>query len=336
MTAQYEIDLWGRIDSRVAAERLRARATLADYQTAALSLSAEIVRTWYRLMESLRQLALLDEQIATNQKVLQLLRDRFGSGQVRSVDILRQEQLSESTREQRLVVESERAVLGHQLAVLLGRPPQAGVEVASRELPALPPMPATGIPGELLRRRPDVRRAYQLLLAADRDLAAALSNRYPRLSLTASLATAESSADDLFRDWFASLAANLLGPLFDGGARAAEVEQARAVKRRLLYAYGETALVAFREVEDALIQEAKQGERIASLARQVALARRAYEQLGVEYLNGLSNYIDVLAALTEEQALQRELVTAERELLELRVALYRALAGGFTTHREAP
>lgn len=156
LTSEYEVDLWGRIESRVEAERYRARATLEDYRTAALSLSAEVVRTWYQLVEAHNQYDLLTDQIKTNQKVLSLLKTRFGSGQIRRADILRQEQLLESTREQRLATESRMQVLEHQLAVLLGKPPPEEFRYTNRDLPDLPPLPQTGLPATLVRRRPDV------------------------------------------------------------------------------------------------------------------------------------------------------------------------------------
>lgn len=332
LAASYEVDLWGRIGSRIAAERYRARATRADYQTVALSLSAEVARTWYRLVEARRQLELIDEQIEANDQVLTLLRSQYGSGQIPSVDILRQEQLLEATRAERLVVEAELAIVAHQLALLLGRAPGQGGAPPSGALPELPPLPATGIPSELLERRPDLRRDYLLLLAADRDVAAAVAERYPRLSLSASAGT-EGSASALFRDWFATLAANLVAPLIDGGSRRAEVERSRAVARQRLYQYGQTALEALREVEDALVREEKQAKLVASLESQVRLMQQTYQQLRIEYFNGLSDYIDVLTALTTAQQLQRELLVSRRLLVEYRIALYRALAGGFEPRR---
>ncbi len=102
-----------------------------------------------------------------------------------------------------------------------------------------------------------------------------------------------------------------------------------------LYEFGQTILTAFREVEDALIQEKKQLQRIRSLEEQVRLAKETYERLKYEYFNGAGDYIDVLAALTDEQRLRRDLLSARLALLEFRIALYRALAGGFKTSREA-
>ena len=334
LSSVYELDLWGRIRASIQAERFRAHATQADYQAAAISLSAVIVRTWYQLIEARNQLALVEEQIETNQKVLNLIRNRFGGGQIRGVDILRQQQLLESTREQKTYVESRIQVLKHQLAVLMGRVPQKEIDYPYRQLPELPPLPATGIPVHLIRRRPDVQSAFNLLQAADQDLAAAISNRYPRVSFSLSYSTAVNDTDNLFQDWAYSLAGNLLAPVFYGGELKAEVDRTEAVKQQRLYEYGQTVLIAFQEVEDALIQEKKQMESIQVIKEQVDLARKTYEQLQIEYFNGMSDYLDVLTALDQEQQLRRDLLSANLILLEYRIALYRALAGGFETARE--
>ncbi|NIQ96007.1 MAG: efflux transporter outer membrane subunit [Desulfuromonadales bacterium] len=335
LAAQYEIDLWGRIRGSIEAEKHRLAASREDYRTAALSLAAEVVRTWFSLAEARQQREVLEEQIEANRKVLRLIRARFGNGAGRRVDILRQEQLLESTREQKIAEEARIEVLEHLLAVLAGRSPREGVaRFETGPLPELPPLPETGLPLDLIRRRPDVRRAYHLLQAADRDLAAAISNRYPRLTLTASLSTTEDDTRNLFDDWVAALAANMLAPIIDGGQRRAEVRRNEALRNRRLSSWAQASLTAFQEVEDALTREKKQVERIASLRQQIRLARQSLEQLRNEYYNGVSNYIEVLTALTGEQRLRRDLLAARRQLLEFRVGLYRALSGGFETSRE--
>ncbi|AHM61139.1 NodT family RND efflux system outer membrane lipoprotein [Flammeovirgaceae bacterium 311] len=329
LAAFYEIDLWGRIGSRIAAERFRAEATLLDYQAAAISLSGEIARSWYGLVAARQQLALVEEQIETNEKILRLIRARFGSGQTRAVDFLRQKQLIESTREQKIFTESRIELLEHQLAVLLGVPPQREIGYLAGSFPELPPLPQTGIPAELVQRRPDVQSAFKLLQAADREVAAAISNKYPRFSISAAPSVRANNAEDLFQDWAYSLAANLAAPLFYGGRLSAEVDRTQAVKQQRLYEWGQTVLIAFREVEDALIQEQKQQESIAVLEEQLSLAEQAFEQLRLEYFNGISDYLAVLTALGQEQQLRRDLIAARLNLLEYRIALYRALAGGF-------
>ena len=331
LSASYEVDLWGRIRSSVQAEQLRAGATRADYQAAALSLSAEIVRTWVQIAEAQSQLALVDQQIETNLTVLQLIENRFGLGLVRAVDILRQRQLVESTREQRVVAEARRQVLLHQLAVLMGRTPRQLTGATPDALPALPPLPDPGVPLDLVQRRPDVQRAFMTLQAADRDVAAAISNQFPRITLAASVNSTSSSVTNLFQDWATTFAGNLLAPLFYGGELRAEVRRTEAVAREQLYNYGQTVLNAFQEVENALVLEARQRERITLLETQLTLADQTFEQLRVQYLNGTNNYLDVLTALDEVQALRRDLLSSQLVLVEYRLGLYRALAGSIET-----
>lgn len=333
LNAGYEVDLWGRINATVDAQRFRAQASLTDYQAAAISLSAEITRTWYQLLEARNQVTLVEEQIETNRQILDLLRNRFGGGQVRSVDILRQEQLLAATREQLTVAESRAEVLEHQLAVLLGRPAQAEPDYPPAALPAPPPLPETGLPVELVRRRPDLQSAFHRLQAADRELAAAISSQYPRLSFSGNASLRSNNFQNLLRDWAYSFGGNLFAPIFFAGELRAEVDRTESVKNQRLYEYGQAVLIAFREVEDALIREQKQRERITALQEQVDLAQQSYEQLRIAYLNGAGNYLDTLTALTQEQQLQRDLLAANLTLLEFRIALYRALAGGFGTER---
>lgn len=334
ITSEYEIDLWGQLRSEIDAKKYRAKASHADYRTAALSLSAEVARTWFQLLSARNQLVLFENQIETNKKVLDLIKARLGSGKIRSVDILRQKQLLQSTQEEKISIESRIQILEHQFAVLLGRPPQDKIVYTAHPLPNIPPLPNTGLPAELIQRRPDVQKAYNLLQAADRDMAIAISNRYPRLTLTSSGSSKGNSVGHLFNGWISNFTGSLLAPIFDGGERNSEVNRSKAVKTELLFTYGQTVLTAFQEVENALIQEKNQNKRIKSIEAQVALVKQTYEQLRIEYFNGISDYLDVLTTLTNEQRLQRELISAKLDLLEFRIALYRALAGGFKTGRE--
>jgi outer membrane protein TolC len=213
LSAAYEIDLWGRIRSGIQAEKFRARASLADYQTGAISLSAEIAITWYQLVATVNQLSLVEQQITTNENIVSLIRARFGTGQISAVDILRQMQLLESTQDQKILLETDQRILRNQLSVLLGKQPQTELETYIDSLPDLPPLPETGLPLELVRRRPDIQTAYNLLLAADRDMATAVTSKYPRLALSFSVQQRSNDYSSLFQDWAYSIAGNLVAPL---------------------------------------------------------------------------------------------------------------------------
>jgi len=337
LSASYEVDLWGRIRYAMHADQYRYQASVFDYKAASISLSANITLAWYRLKANLAQRKLLNQQLSNNEKVLALIRARFAGGQVKGVDILRQQQLIESVESQKLLVESQIGVFQNQLSVLTGGVPRTIQISDSSTLSELPPMPETGVPLNLINRRPDVLSAYYNLQASDRQLASAISNKYPRLNLSLSAAVRSNSFDvnQLIESQASTLSGSLLAPLFYGRRLQAEVDRSEAVKNQTLNQYGQTVLNAFQEVENALIREKKQKQRIAVIEKQIDLASRTYKQLRIEYLNGSLPYLDVLVAQNQEQQLRRDLINAQLALYEIRIALYRSLAGGFETERES-
>jgi len=326
----YEVDLWRRNASATRGAALEEAVARAELEAAAITLTADVALSWYALIEQRGQARVLDMQIRTNEQVLEVVRARFGGGVVRASDVLRQERLLESTREQRATVASRIEVLEHALLVLIGQSPTTTLEVdADHALPELPPEPTPGLPSDLVRRRPDVRAAYLAIAAADADVAVAVADRSPSVTIRLDAATAEEEIADLFDDWSSVLAIDVIGPIFDGGARAAEVDRARAVKAERVNVYARTVLLSFRQVLDAISREDGRTELIRRIERQLDLAQRTSERLNREYLNGDISYIDVLDALTTEQQLQRDLLSARLARINDRIDLHRALAGGW-------
>jgi NodT family efflux transporter outer membrane factor (OMF) lipoprotein len=333
LTAGYELDLWGRIRSSRDAAVFDMQASEQDLQAAALTLSAEVAGTWYQLVEQYGQLDILDEQIVTNNQVLELVTLQFRTGQVGIADMLQQQQLVESNQGEKAQVVARVKVLEHQLAILLGYSPLQAVAPRVSRLITLSAMPQTGLPAELIQRRPDIRSAYYAVLAADSDLGAAIADRFPRLSLTAGVDVSGVHTRDLFDNWLATLAANLVAPIIDGGLRKAEVDRTRAVASEALHTYGQTILDALGEVEDALAQEQHQRDFIDSLDKQLELAGQVVDRLRDRYLQGTVDYQRVLDALLSQQDLQRSHLTARRDLVQDRIDLCRALATGWTLDR---
>ncbi len=333
LAASYELDLWGRIRSSRDAAVFDMQASEQDLQAAALTLSAQVAGTWYQLVEQYGQLNVLEAQIVTNEKVLELVTLQFRTGQVGIADMLQQRQLVESNRGEKSQALAQAKVLEHQLAILLGVPPQQNVAQQVASLINLPPMPQSGLPTELIKHRPDVRSAFYSVQSADSDLAAAIADRFPRLSLTAGVDTSGGHTRDLFDNWLATLAANLVAPVLDGGLRKAEVDRTRAVASEALHTYGQTILDALSEVEDALVQEQRQRDFIASIDRQLTLAGQVIERLRDRYIQGTVDYQRVLDALLSHQELQRSLLTAKRDIVQYRIDLCRALGTGWTLDR---
>jgi NodT family efflux transporter outer membrane factor (OMF) lipoprotein len=327
--AGYEVDLWRRVGSAHRAAELDAQAGAADLHAAAITLSAEIAAAWYQLVERRGQLRLLDEQIRTNREVLDVISLKYRRGQVSATDVLQQRQTLEGTRGDRVLVASEIAVLRHRLAALVGRAPGRFDPPPGAALPSLPPRPRAGVPAERVAQRPDVRAAWLRVRAADRRVAAAIADRFPALTLSAGASTTAEELRDLFDNWLASLAASLAAPLFDAGRRAAEVDRTRAVAAERLDDYADTVLAALNEIEDALVQEARQREYVASLRRQLALSRRATDQIRDNYTQGAAEFVRYLTAVLAHQALQRRVLTARRQEVAYRIDLYRALGGAW-------
>jgi len=333
LAASYEVDLWGRIGSTSEAAELDALASAEYLQTAALTLSAQVATTWFQLLEQRGQIEILKQQQRTNEQGLELISLQFRTGQVVIADLLQQRQVVESRRGERALAAGRAEVLQNQLAVLLGIPPNQAPQITADKLGELPPLPITGLQSGLLERRPDVRAAWLQLEAADQRVAAAVADRFPRLSLTGRANTTDEQIEDLFDDWLASLAANLLAPLIDGGRRIAEVERSQAVAAENFHIYGQTVLDALAEVENALIQEQRQQEYLVSINRQLELAIQAAERIRDRYLNGAEDYQRILGALLSKQLLQRTQLSAQRELFVNRINLCRALAGGWEMSR---
>lgn len=334
LSASYEVDLWGRVQSLAEAEELRAWATLADYQAAAISLSGEIANTWFQLLEQRAQRDLAQRQFETNENILTVIETRFGMGLSDSADVLRQRQLVAASTERLNGIDAQIGVLGHQLAVLLGQSPGRIRLPDGDVLPDLPSLPETGVPAQLVQRRPDLQRAWWLIQAADQELAAAISNRFPRFSIDVSLSSQASRSEDLFSNWLLALAGNLVMPVIDGGERRAQVRRSRALREEMVREYGQAVLTAIQEVENALTREQEHRRRLKSLAMRIRLADSTYRQLRNRYLNGAVSYIEVLDALQEQQNLRRTLLATRQESLSNRVALYRALAGSIDTESE--
>lgn len=329
LAASYELDLWGRIRSAHDAARLDVLAGDEDIRAAAITLTGEVARTWYELIEQRGQIRLLDEQIKTNKDYLELITLKFRRGQASATDVLQQRQLVESTNGDRVRVASSAKVLDHQLAVLLGQAPGAPRADVPAELPRMPELPRTGMPAEWIRRRPDVRSAELRVQSADRRVAAAIADQFPTLGVSLSAETSAERVRDLLDNWLASIAANLVAPLLDGGLRRAEVQRTRAVVSEQLNGYGQVVLTALKEVEDALAQESKQAEYLASLQQQLKLSAQSTEQTRENYTKGTMDFTRYLTTLLSHQRLQRTHLQGRRELVGFRINLYRALGGSW-------
>lgn len=328
-SASYELDLWGRIRSGMHAAELDEGAAYEDIQIAAIALSAEITGTWYKLIDQRLQSALLDKQIKINQDNVNILNTRFNLGQARAADVLQQKQLLQSTIGDKMTVTANIKRFEYQLATLLGQPANNIKIPEKTEFPLLPPKPNPGLSSELIQRRPDIKKAYLKIQAADQRIASAIADRFPKISLSASFNSNTPDLHNLFNNWLATLAGNLVLPIIDGHRRIAEVERNEAVFSETVNQYGSVILNAVQEVETALIQEQQQFLLLDNLNQQLSLSRLANDQIQLRYQYGGMDFLRVLSARLTLQTLERTRIRTERELIDFRINLYKALAGGW-------
>jgi outer membrane protein, multidrug efflux system len=329
LVAAYEVDLWGRVKSQTEAASLDAAASREDLHTAAITLSSQVALRWIGIVAQQLQTQVIEAQLMSNRTTQELIELRFKRALSSALDVYQQRQVVAATEAQIPKAELREELLRNELAVLLGLVDFDALEVVESLLPQMGPLPALGIPADVLANRPDVRRAGLQLRSADWQVSAAKADRLPALRLTAGASYGGNDIDvsELFDSWAANLAASLTGPVFDGGRRRAEVERTEAVAAERLAVYKQTVLNAIREVEDALISEQKQRDYITALEGRLEAARQSHEESINRYRNGMIEYTTVLIQLNTLQNLERERVVAQFDLLQYRIGLYRALGG---------
>ncbi len=321
----WEADLWDRLSSRNKAAFLEAQASQDDLEAIALVVSSQVAEIYFQVIEQQLQLALLERQIETGEKFYALTKLRFANGAASIVDVYQQGQQLAATRTQLPIVRANLYSLNNRLYVLLGSAPAHKSLQITGSLPELPPLPELGIPADLLTNRPDLRSLHKKLIAADYLVAEAEANRLPQIRLGGSggFQGTEFTSDGLFVSLFGDLAA----PLIDWGERKAEVEKRQSIVNEELARYTQVFLVAIEEVENALWLERQQQELIAAVNEQLRIAKANLSETRSRYMQGLSDYLPVLAALQSAQNLEREILLRQRQLILIRILLYRALGG---------
>lgn len=329
LTASYEIDLWKRIESYQKAAIIDAEATEQDLFTAKISLSASIAKAWYSLQNYILQTELLKKQIDINNQSLEVISMQFRQGKSNASDVLSQQRLVESAKARLIEADKNVATSQNQLAILLGRNPKNYWQGLQPSMPEIKGLPQVGIPSELLARRPDVVSAMMEIEAADYRTAVAIANKYPTITISASLRGSDNKIEDVFDDWLGSLAAGIAGPLFDAGNREAEIRRTKAVLDEAIAQYRQSILTALGEVEDAITTEIHQAQYLKSIDKQLSLANDIKDSVRRQYLKGQLGYIYILNAMETQQELEISQLNSRLALINARIDLCKSIAGSW-------
>ncbi len=321
----WELDVWKRISNAAKADRLEAQARVSDIDAIKLSLSAEVTQAMFGAVASNEQIKLLESQLKLDKELERILQLRSDEGIGNNLDLLQQQARVADSQTLIPVAESSRAVFENRLDVLLGEVPDGKNRVPTTEnLQFSTELPVIGVPSSLLLNRADLVAARHELVAADADIGVAIADRLPSLRLTGS---SEFRSGNDFSSLASLLTASFIHPLLDWGQRKAEVRRNKAVYQEQLAAFTQLYLEAVEDVENALIQEVKQREFLNRLDYQRSILVRAVKAAELRYQQGIDDYQPVINALQELRVIERNLVTEQLELLNIRVDLFRAIGG---------
>lgn len=320
----WEIDFFGRLSSARAAQKLQAQATVEDWRDARLLLSSAIAERYFEIKEQRRQLEVIRAQIGINESLLKLTRLRFGQGQSSVVAVLQQREQLDETKARVPEVEARIGQLQYTLDALLGLTPGSGSEILNSRLLDLPPLPAIGLPASLLQRRPDLRAARQRVMAIDYGVGEAIAEQFPTIRIGGGV---NWRGDPELGNSITSAFASLSAPLFAAGERRAEVRRQKARLEEALADYSDRFLLALVEVESVLLLERKLEERLVLVQKQLVTAQALLEESRNRFSQGLTDYLPVFTSLNIVQGLERDVVSAQKDVLSSRVALHRALGG---------
>ena len=311
----WELDLWGRIRRLNEAAKAQYLATEEARRGVLLSLVSDVARTYFRIRELDEELAIAKSTVTAFQETADLFERKLAQGAASALETSYATAALNQVAAQVPLIEREIEATENQLSLLLGHNPGSIPRGQALEDQPLPPEVPAGLPSDLLERRPDIRQSEQTLIAANATVGVATANFFPRISLTGVFGAVGPELDNFFypagKTW--SIAAGLLGPLFQGGRLRSEydVSYAQWEQARLLYEQSVTS--AFAETTTVLYAREKLAASVAALQRTVDDYREMVRLTNVRYDSGLSNYFEVLYAM--QQLYPAELVLA-RERLE--------------------
>ena len=327
----FEVDIWGRLRRATEAARANLLGAEENRKAVVATLVSDVAAAYFSLRELDSELEIARRTLATRQDSLSLIKTRQSGGVATLLDLRQAEELVYSAAETIPVIEQQIAQTENQIGLMLGKNPgevARGRSLTDQELP--PGVPA-GLPSAMLERRPDIRAAEQNLIAANARIGVAKSLYYPSISLTGSFGVMSTDLSNLFtgpaRIWNWTVPVNV--PIFTGGAIRGQVQSAEALQQQTLLRYQQTIQSAFREVEDALIDQQRSREALEIQTRQVESLYKYKRIASLRFDNGYTSYIEVLDA--ERSLFNAELAQAQTKgaLFQALVNLYKATGGGW-------
>jgi len=329
-SVSYEVDLFGRVRRNLEAANASLQASAADLENVRLVLTAELAADYYNLRESDREIGVVRQSVEIQQKGLDLVNRRHDGGVASGLEVAQQAALLDSTATQLQLVLQQRAQYEHAIAVLLGKP-ASSFSVAEAPFNAIPPAIPTGLPSEILERRPDVAANERQMAFENAQIGIAMTAFYPHISLNGSGGWQSSDIATLVNAPSAmwALGGDLLQPVLNGGRNRANLALTRASYDESVANYRESVLEAFQQVEDGLAGLVFLAQASKTQLQAVSDSRRALDIANDRYVGGVTTYLDVITAqatLLTNERLQTQLLGQQ---MTTSVFLVKALGGAW-------
>ena len=338
LDAAWEIDVFGGVRRNIEAADADIQASLEDQRDVLVTLVAEVALNYIDLRGFQKEIIIAQNNLKSQQHTAGITRKRFQVGLVSALDVANADALVATTSSQIPLLETSAQKAIYSLSVLLGKEPSALVKELSpvTPIPANPPEIPMVLPSELLLRRPDVRRAEAQVHSATARIGAATADLFPKFNLVGSTGFQGDKTSDWIkranRVW--SVSPSVGWNIFDAGRIRSNIELQKAIQKETLLAYEKTVLTALQDVENALIAYAKEQQRRLALLDAVAANRKAVDLSTRLYIEGLTDFLNVLDAQRSQYSSEQALVISTRSLSTDLVALYKALGGGWEAYEQ--
>jgi multidrug efflux system outer membrane protein len=335
VNGSWEIDLWGKIRRATEAARAQLLATEENRKAVVLTLVSSVANSYVNLRDLDKQLEIAVETARSRKEFYEVFQLRFEGGLVSDLEINQAKAQYEQALSTIPLFQKNITTQENALSLLLGRNPGSiprGKPIDTLVLPAVP----AGLPSDLLTNRPDILQAEQELIAANANIGVAKALYFPTISLTGLFGFSSKDLSDLFtgpaRTWTWAVPVSV--PIFTGGAIAGQVKATEAIQQQTLLRYEKTIQTAFREVEDALVDQKRTREQLQAQAREVEAWGNYARTARLRFDNGYTSYLEVLFA--EQNLFNAQLINTQTQgvLFQALVNLYKAMGGGWVTEAD--
>ena len=332
--ASWEIDVFGRIGRSVESAQASMQASVEDYRDVLVSLYSEVAQSYIVLRSLQTRIQYAVDNATLQRETLELTLDRLDAGLVPRLDVEQAKLVLASTESAIPSLRQQEAQAIHRLSVLLGQPPAALYEELSTVsvVPDVPEQVTASLPAELLRQRPDIRRAERVLASQTAEIGVATAGLYPVFSLSGTFALEAQQINDM-GDWNSrtwGFGPSMRWNLFDGDRIRNNIKVQEVRTEQAMLDYEQTVLLALEDVENAMVAFEREKERLQDLLDSVDAAKESVKLVRELYDNGLTDFQNVLDMQRSLTAQQDLMASSEGAVANNLVRIYTSLGGGWS------